>query len=147
MRCLFIISLIIFNGQTYGQKSKISSVIEIQNVEKRKGSPEYHYANGKFEYLENNFLQISPAIGFGESASLSFSLLLAKRFTPRFAFGLGTGIISMSTNKNFTRYQFLDAYFYSRYLINKIDKLNKWYISGKIGYAIKNGINRSFIEW
>ena len=101
----------------------------------------YFHGSGKYDYLKGSYFQLSFGKGFGTVGSSYFNLQIARRITPRLSLGPGMGFVSLTTFERFVSYQFVDTYVHVRSFLSRIEKVNKWYLAGKFGFAFPAGKN------
>ncbi|MBK8502522.1 MAG: hypothetical protein IPL46_10080 [Saprospiraceae bacterium] len=101
------------------------------------------FSKGRYHVVRGHYLQISTGIGPNYGGSFHLNAYYAKRFTPGFSAGFGAGYSVLAEFDHFVNYEFITPHFYGRQYLTKLNKPDRFYLTGKLGYALALG-SRSF---
>jgi hypothetical protein len=101
------------------------------------------FSKGKYHVIRGHYLQISTGIGPNYGGSFHLNAYYANRFSPGFSAGFGAGYSVLAEFDHFVNYEFITPHFYARQYLSKINRPDRFYLTGKLGYALALG-SRSF---
>ncbi len=112
-----------------------------------------YFTRGRYHFLTGSYLQLGFGAGIGNSSSTHFHGIFARRIAPHFSAGAGLSIDKIQDQARFENYDFLTPHLYLRKLVSREYRENKFYVTGRGGYAIVtdgtrfNGEYSGGVQW